>query len=183
MTQTLTIDRVPVARAKPANVERRGKATVSASALALHLDCSRTYIQKLEAEGVFQRLPGGGFNIDASRLSYIRHLRRERQQSPSSEAAADFAKAKAELIRLRIQEKQRSLIPIDEAVDVMDKCIGITLTALGSMPARIAGHDLAARRKIEKIIFQVRTEISEAASKLADERGEPQEDGRHDDPA
>jgi hypothetical protein len=29
--------------------------TGSASALTLHLDCSRTYIGKLEAEGVIQR--------------------------------------------------------------------------------------------------------------------------------
>src|SRR5580765_2091076 len=33
--------------------------TVSASALALHLDCSRTYIGKLEAEGVIQRQGDG----------------------------------------------------------------------------------------------------------------------------
>ena len=32
-----------------------GSATVSASALALHLGCSRTYIGKLEAEGVMGR--------------------------------------------------------------------------------------------------------------------------------
>jgi hypothetical protein len=45
MVETVTIDRPSVGRrsAKPA--------TVSASALALHLDCSRTYIGKLEAEG------------------------------------------------------------------------------------------------------------------------------------
>ena len=39
MAETVSIDRPPVA--KPA--------TVSASALALHLDCSRTYIGKLES--------------------------------------------------------------------------------------------------------------------------------------
>ena len=32
-----------------------GSATVSASALAQHLDCSRTYIGKLEAGGAIQR--------------------------------------------------------------------------------------------------------------------------------
>ena len=46
MPQTVTVDRPPVAK---------GAATVSATALALHLDCSRTYIGKLEAEGVIQR--------------------------------------------------------------------------------------------------------------------------------
>ena len=41
---------------KPVSRPRsREPATVSASALAQHLDCSRTYIGKLEAEGVIQR--------------------------------------------------------------------------------------------------------------------------------
>ena len=43
MPETITVDGPPVAK---------GAATVSASALALHLDCTRTYIGKLEAEGV-----------------------------------------------------------------------------------------------------------------------------------
>jgi hypothetical protein len=51
MTETVTIDRPAVA--KPVSRPRSRKpATVSASALARHLDCSRTYIGKLEAEGV-----------------------------------------------------------------------------------------------------------------------------------
>ena len=90
-------------------------------------------------------------------------------------ADADFQRAKTELVRMRIAEKQRTTIPLDEAIAVTDQIMGIVLTHMGSMPARIAGRDLAARRKIEEIIFQVRTEISEAASKLADERGEPRE--------
>src|SRR3954467_8154968 len=83
-----------------------GPATVSASALALHLDCSRAYIGKLEAEGVIQR-QGDGFTLDASRVAYLRFLRRERRQSPRGEADADFQRAKAELIRFRLSEKKR----------------------------------------------------------------------------
>jgi hypothetical protein len=66
-------------------------ATVSASALALHLDCSRAYIGKLEAEGVIQR-QGDGFPLDQSRVAYLRYLRRERRQSPRTQAAAAHAR-------------------------------------------------------------------------------------------
>jgi hypothetical protein len=61
MTETVTIARPPVARAAVSRPRSRKPATVSASALALHLDCSRTYIAKLEAEGVIQR-QGDGFS-------------------------------------------------------------------------------------------------------------------------
>ena len=71
MTATVTIDRRSVA--KPVSRPRSRKAaTVSASALALHLDCSRTYIGKLEAEGVIQR-QGDGFPLDQSRVAYLRY--------------------------------------------------------------------------------------------------------------
>ena len=77
MTTTVATDRPPVAKL----VSRRRSAkpaTVSASALALHLDCSRTYIGKLKAEGVIQR-QGDGFPLDQSRVAYLRYLRRERR--------------------------------------------------------------------------------------------------------
>jgi hypothetical protein len=59
MTENVTNDRPSVT--KPVSRPRSRKpATVSATALALHLDCNRTYIGKLEAEGVIQR-QGDGF--------------------------------------------------------------------------------------------------------------------------
>jgi hypothetical protein len=171
MAETGTIDRPSVA--KPVSRPRSAKpATVSASALALHLDCSRTYLGKLEAEGVLQR-QGDGFPLDASRVAYLRFLRRERKHSPRGEADADFQRAKAELIRLRIAEKTRDLIPRDEAAADMEKLIGLFLTGLGSMPARCGGRDLAVRRAIDRAIFDLRVELAEACTKLADQRGEP----------
>jgi hypothetical protein len=77
MTETVASIAKPVPRprsAKPATV------SVSASALALHLDCSRAYIGKLEADGVIQR-QGDGFPLDQSRVAYLRYLRRKWQQS------------------------------------------------------------------------------------------------------
>ena len=62
MTETVTIDRLPIA--KPVSRRRSTKpATVSASASAQHLDCSRAYIGKLEADGVIQR-QGDRFPLD-----------------------------------------------------------------------------------------------------------------------
>jgi len=101
---TETIGRGHPSVAKPVSRSRSKPASVSASALALHLDCSRTYIGKLEAEGVIQR-QGDGFALDQSRVAYQRCLRREWRQSLQSAAASEFTAAKAELMRIRIAEK------------------------------------------------------------------------------
>jgi len=82
----------------------RKPATVSASALALHLDCSRAYVGKLEAEGVIHR-NGNGFPLDQSRVAYLRYLRRERRHSPRTQAELDHVKAKTEVLQLLLMEK------------------------------------------------------------------------------
>jgi phage terminase Nu1 subunit (DNA packaging protein) len=166
MAEAVTVDRPPVA--KPV---ARQRSSVSASALAQHLDCSRAYIGKLEADGVIQR-QGDGFPLDASRVAYLRFLRRERRQSPRGEADADFQRAKAELIRLRIAEKQRALVRREVVDELIDTMAGTVLTHLSGMAARCT-RDLAVRRAIDNVVDQVRREISAACSKMADERGEP----------
>jgi hypothetical protein len=178
MTETVANDRPPVA--KPVSRPRSRKpATVSASALAQHLDCSRTYIGKLEAEGVIQR-QGDGFPLDQSRVAYLRYLRRERQQSPRAAADAENASAKAALLRIGIEEKQRKLVRRDDVNELIDGIAGVTLTALSSLPARCAQRgDLAIRRSIERVVFEVRTEIANVCQRMADKCGEPPPD---DDP-
>jgi hypothetical protein len=174
MTETGTID--PPSVAKPVSRQRPKKpATVSASALALHLDCSRTYIGKLEAEGVIQQ-QGDGFPLDQSRVAYLRYLRRERRQSPRATADAEHAAAKAELLQLRLAEKKRELVRRDAHEAMIDQMAGLVLTELGGWPARVAGADLVVRRKAEAVLRELRAEIAEAAPKLADEANEPLDD-------
>jgi hypothetical protein len=170
MTETVATDRV----AKPVSRPRSRKhATVSASALALHLDCSRTYIGKLEAEGVIQR-QGDGFPLDQSRVAYLRYLRRERQQSPRSEADADHVKVKTEMLQLRLMGKRRELVRRADVDELIDGIAGVTLTALSSLPARCALRgDLAIKRSIERVVFEVRTEIAKVCQEMADKHGEP----------
>jgi hypothetical protein len=164
MPETVTNDRLPAAN---------GTATVSASALAKHLACSRAYIGKLEAEGVIQR-QGDSFPLDQSRVSYLRYMRRERRQSPRAAADAEHALAKTALLRIRIEEKQRTLVRQSDVDELIDQIAGVTLTALSSLPARCAPRgDLATRRAIERVVFEVRTEIAKVCQEMADKCGEP----------
>jgi hypothetical protein len=105
---------------------------------------------KLEAEGVIQR-QRDGFPLDQSRVAYLRYLRRERQQSPRAAADAEHALAKAALLRIRIEEKQRKLVRPDDVNELIDQLCGITRTHLSGMAARCS-HDMVVRRNIETII-------------------------------
>ena len=176
MTETVTIDRPAVA--KPVSRPRSRKpATVSASALARHLDCSRTYIGKLEAEGVIQR-QGDGFPLDQSRVAYLRYLRRERRQSPRAEADADHVKVKTEMLQMRLMEKRRELVRRVDVDALIDDIAGTMLTHLSGMAARCS-RDMVVRRNIDAVVMQIRREIAEACSKAADAANAPPLDEQH----
>jgi hypothetical protein len=142
-------------------------ATVSASALALHLDCSWTYIGKLEAEGVVRR------QVTASRST--------RAALPTCDACGASGSNRHALRLMRSmprrrrhcrEEKQRKLVRQDDVNELIDQIAGITLTHLSGMAARCS-RDMVVRRNIDAVVMQIRREIAEACSKAADEQGEP----------
>ena len=115
-----------------------------------------------------------GFPLDQSRVAYLRYLRRGRRQSARTEADAAHAKAKTELLQIRIMEKRRELVRQSDVDELIDRIAGVTLTALSSLPARCAPcGDLATRRAIERVVFEVRTEIANICLEMADKHGEP----------
>jgi hypothetical protein len=146
---------------------------VTAGALAVHLSCVRSYVAKLVDQGVLERRADGRFDQDACRAKYISHLKEERKRSPRSEADTAFQQAKTELIRLRILEKQRVLIEADEALAMIDRMCGLFISGLSSFAARIGGRDIATRIAVDRAVRELRLEISNAASEIADQRGEP----------
>ena len=125
----------------------------------------------MTAQGVIERRTDGLFDQEVSRLKYLAHLRAEHRRSPRAAADAELASAKAALLRIRIEEKQRTLVRQSEVDELIDQIPGATLTALSSLPARCA--PLATRRAIERAVFEVRTEIAKVCEEMADKCGEP----------
>jgi hypothetical protein len=108
-----------------------------------------------------------------SRVAYLRYLRRERRQSPRSEADADHVKVKTEMLQLQLMEKKRELVRRAD-VELIDGFARVSLTALSSLPARCAPRgDLATRRSIERVVFEVRAEIANVCQQMVDKCGEP----------
>jgi len=71
-------------------------------------------------------------------------------------------------------EKRRELVRRADVDELIDGIAGVTLTALSSLPARCAPRgDLAIRRNIERVVFEVRTEIANVCQQMADKCGEP----------
>ena len=76
----------------------------------------------------------------------------------------EHAKAKTELLQIRIEEKKRNLVRRADADALIDQIAGTVLTHLLGMSARCS-RDMQVRRNIDAVVTQIRREISEACSK------------------
>ena len=168
MTQEMTRDRA----AKPDKVHMVADDVVTANSLATHLGCTRQNIARLTAEAIIEQRSDGHFDQTASRLKYIRHLRSDNRRSPRTQADADHVKVKTEMLQLRLMEKQRMLVRREDANALLDEICGVVLTHLSGMAARCS-RDMNVRRNIDAVVRQVRSELAQVCTKMADERGEP----------
>ena len=170
MTEVVTQDRAP----KRDKARMVADDIVTANSLATHLGMTRQNVARLTAEAVIEQRSDGCYDQTASRLRYIKHLRSEHQRSPRTEADAEHVAVKTEMLQLRLLEKRRELVRREDVDALIDEMAGVVLTHLSSMPARCAPRgDLAIRRNIERVVYEVRTELASIASKMADEHGEP----------
>jgi hypothetical protein len=166
MTEVMTQERAP----KRDKTRMVADDVVTANSLATHLCCTRQNIARLTAEAVIEQRSDGHYDQTASRLRYIKHLRTPR--SSRAEADAAHVKVKTEMLQLRMMERQRKLVRREDANALIDEICGIVLTHLSGMGARCS-RDMVVRRNIDAVVHQIRTELAQACTRMADERGEP----------
>jgi hypothetical protein len=171
MTELVTQDHA--SKPKRNKVRMVADDVVTANSLATHLGMTRQNVARLMAEAVIEQRSDGCYDQTASRLKYIKHLRDEHRRSPRPAADAKHAEAETALLQIRIEEKQRTLMRRDAHEAIIDEMAGLVLTKLGGWPARVGGADLGVRQRAEAALRELRTEIAEAATKLAAKCGEP----------
>jgi hypothetical protein len=167
------ISAAPAKPAKKPEPEDEALDLVSGYKLARHLGISRQGVDALAAQGVLTRRADGLFDQAQSRLGYLAHLKSERRGSTNTAAHAEYAKQKAKLLELRIRREEGELMRTADHEAFVDELVGLFLSGLGSFAARCSGRDLAVRRAIDAAVYDLRVEISQAASRMADQCGEP----------
>ena len=68
--------------------------------------------------------------------------------------------------------KKRELLRGEDFDEAIDSIVGIVITHLSGWAARCS-NDLATRRKIDAVVYEVRKVIAKAALAMADQHGKP----------
>jgi hypothetical protein len=141
---------------------------INATVLAAHLDLKRTRIRQLVAEGVLRRRSDGSFDLDQSRISYIRWLRSADRRASKSASASRVQDARARQIELATARVEGELCTTQEAIEFVDEVVGGLRAELSGFAARVT-RDVALRQILDNEITGI---LARAASRWGAEAAE-----------
>lgn len=118
-------------------------------------------IRQLSKSGYIDIPKRGHTTIMSAVQGYIRFLKDEERKDSKHAIASRATDARAREIELRIAEKTRSLIPIEDANLALDLVVGEVNRQFTGLAARVT-RDVPTRRKIEAAVYEAKREISEA---------------------
>ncbi|XOK12638.1 hypothetical protein ACI6PO_06330 [Agrobacterium tumefaciens] len=124
-------------------------------------------VRQLIKEGWIPREKRGAVRIDAAVSGYIRYLKDAAKRETKTSADTRVRDARAAEIEQRIAEKNRRLVPAEEATAAIDHIIGACAEAFASIPAMIS-RDVAERNRIEKHVKEAQRGVAKRLSEAAE---------------
>ena len=107
-------------------------------------------VRQLQKQGYIPRAPKRGVvPLVGDVQGYLRYLKDEERQSSKSAAASRVTDARTREIELRIAERQRDLIPQEDARAVIGEMAALVKAEFVGLPARVT-RDLDLRRTLEQ---------------------------------
>ncbi|SOC47716.1 hypothetical protein SAMN05892877_13242 [Rhizobium subbaraonis] len=146
--------------------EEQQAGTIPLAMAARLLMISEERVRQLVKMEYIPKVRKGMYPLVGVVQGYIRFLKDEERRSSKSATASRMQEAKATEIDMRIAEKRRELIPIDEAHAVIDTLVGKVRSEISAVPKRVT-RDLAVRKKIESEVNGSLNRIAEAMVALA----------------
>ncbi|EPE98439.1 hypothetical protein [Rhizobium grahamii] len=103
----------------------------------------------------------GHYEHDDVIQGYIKFLKDEERKGSKVAAQSRMQDAKTAEIELRLAEKQRSVIPLDDAIYAIEFAAAKFRDAMLSLPARFT-RDMGERRKLEALVHEEVNNIGKA---------------------
>lgn len=129
-----------------------GAGEIDAPSAARLLTITDTRLRQLVKDGWIKSTGKRGiYNTVECVQGYINFLRDESRRASKSKAESRVREARAQEIELRMAERARNLIPVEDANAAVDHVFGALKAELIGIPARCT-RDLATRRVMEEEI-------------------------------
>ena len=138
---------------------------VSASTFAALVGLSDRRVRQLIDMGIVARSGRGKVYLAESVRALLAEAKKDRDTSPLAAARARAADARARATELRAAREAGELIPLEDALEVVERVGGMFLAGLSGLPAR-ATRDLKVRGEIDRHCDALRNEIVAEIEKI-----------------
>jgi hypothetical protein len=155
----------PAKETQPAPEAQAKGIKVEQAAALLRVSVRR--VQQLMQEGLIRRDANGVLSIVAVVHGYLDAKDKEIEQIRLKAADNDVRRAKASLLNMSLAEKQRELVPRDEAEEFVQLLIGEVVSRLQGLPARFT-RDVNERKRLDGLVGAIRAEVADIARKLGE---------------
>lgn len=160
-----------------------GGIVLSTQGMAKLLGITPRWLQKLVKDGELSALGRGQFDPYETVQAYVELQKRGQERATASDQLENLREVKANAERIKLMRAERSLIALDEAVQIVDEIGGVFLAYLSGLPAEITGNRKE-RARIDDIIDDGRSRLSarfaKAASALASGLEDPEAEAEDD---
>lgn len=127
---------------------------------------SPSWLHGVIAAGHVEKSAGGRYTLTALTRGVVGYFEAllERSTKAAGESAVQAARARE--IELRIAQRERDLIPLEDALAFAGELCGVVRTNIDGLPARCT-RDLEMRRTIEREVNEALKRISERCGELS----------------
>lgn len=152
-----------VAAGAPSEAQQFDAAITVTQASAL-FDRTPRWMQNLVAAGFIAKPERGRYSIAAVCRGVVAYFEAERDKTSKVASASRATDARTEEIRLRIAERRRELIPMDDARAELAAVVSEVRAEIVGMGARIT-RDMELRRQIDREADGILQRLAERAEK------------------
>lgn len=158
------------------------KNTISADQAVALLGKSRVWFFDRVKEGHIQKESRGRYTLVRVVRGVMDYYDAILTKQTKTQAASRVTEARAREVELRIAERERNLIPTEDAIEVVDMIIGAFRQEMDSLPAAYT-RNIEDRKKLEALIDAAKNRLGEtyANAKRTARTGENPEDWGDED--
>lgn len=106
------------------------------------------WLRQLSAQGYIPVADKGHYPLVAVVQGYVKFLKDDERRTSKSASVSRMQEAKTAEIEMRLAEKRRELMPIEDAQAAIDVIIGKVRDEFSGLPARVT-RDMTLRRSLE----------------------------------
>lgn len=135
--------------------------TIPITSFATLLGITPRRVRQQIAAGLVKAAGRGEVEFAASIRALLEDAREARETAPLAAARAQLLRARAASAEIELAKRDGLLMDVEEARALFQELAGLLVAGLSGLPVRIAGRDVAMRRKVEAICDQLRNELAD----------------------